>query len=97
MSNTYDCGDVVRLTAAFTDISNNPADPSSITLRVKQPDATVVVHNYPGDIAKDSTGVYHFDLSISESGDWYYRFEGTGTVQAASETLFHVYRSNVLS
>jgi len=96
MSNFYDCGDVVRVTASFTDISSNPADPTGVTLRVKQPDATMNVHTYPGDITKDGTGIYHFDLSITESGDWYYRFEGTGAVQAAAETLFHVYRSNVV-
>jgi len=96
MTNTYDCGDVIRLTAAFTDIANTPADPTVVTLRVKQPDATVAVHSYPGDITKDGTGAYHFNLAITESGDWYYRFEGTGAVQAASETLFHVHRSNVI-
>jgi hypothetical protein len=67
-----------------------------VTLRIKQPDATIVVHNYPGDIMRDGTGAYHYDLAIGESGDWYYRFEGTGAVEAASETLFHVYRSNIL-
>ena len=65
-------------------------------LRITQPDANIVTH-YPGDIIKDSTGNYHFDLSISESGDWYYRYEGTGAVQAAIEPLFDGYRSNILT
>ena len=93
----YDRGDVVRLTANFTNLSNTPSDPSAVILRIKQPDASISVHNFPsGDIVKDSTGVYHFDLSISDSGDYYYRFEGTGSVQAAGETLFHVRRSDII-
>jgi hypothetical protein len=97
MTNIYDRGDVVRLSANFTDMSDNAADPDSVTLRVKQPDATVTVYVYPGgDIVKDGTGQYHYDLPIADSGDWYYRYEGTGAVQAAAENLFHVYKSNVI-
>jgi len=98
MTNFYDAGDVVRLTANFTDISNNPADPTAVVLRVKQPDTTVTVFNYPGGtIVRDGTGAYHYDLSITESGDHYYRFEASGAVQTAAENLFHVRRSNVLT
>lgn len=96
MTNFYDRGDVVRLTANFTNLSNTATDPTAVALRVKQPDGTVVVYNYPATIAKDSTGQYHYDLSIAESGDYYYRYEGTGAVQAAAEGLFHVHRSNVI-
>ncbi len=97
MTNFYDRGDVVRLSANFTNISNSPTDPTTVVLRIKQPDATVSVVNYPGgDIVRDGTGQYHYDLSIAEAGDWYYRFEGSGAVQAASETLFHVHVSNVI-
>ena len=47
-------------TVAFSDVSNNPADPTTVVLRVKQPDATVVVYNYPGGpIIRDGTGTYH--------------------------------------
>jgi hypothetical protein len=67
-----------------------------VTLRVKHPDTIVVIHNYPGDITRDGTGQYHSDLSITESGDWYDRFEGTGILRVARETLFHVSSSNVI-
>ncbi|MGE3622492.1 MAG: hypothetical protein AB7H77_01280 [Bdellovibrionales bacterium] len=96
MSNIYDRGDLVRLSAGFADIDGTPGDPSTVTLRVKKPDATVTVHTYPGDVTKSGTGTYYFDLPLTDSGDWYYRFEGTGAVQAAGEQGFHVYRSNVL-
>ena len=39
---------------------------------------------------KDSTGNYHFELSPTASGEWRYRGEGTGTVQAAAEGRFVV-------
>jgi hypothetical protein len=97
MTNIYDRGDIVRLTANFTDINNTVADPTNITLRIKQPDASVAMYSYPGDVTKDSTGIYHFDFAITEAGDHYYRFEGSGSVTTAAETLFHVYKSNILS
>lgn len=96
MTNIYDRGDVVRLSSAFTDINGTAADPSGVTLRLKQPDATVSVYSYPGTLSKDGTGVYHYDVSILQSGDYFYRFEGTGAVQAASESVFHVYKSNII-
>ena len=96
MTNIYDRGDIVRLTATFTDLSGSPSDPSAIVLRIKQPDTSIVVHNFPGDISKSATGVYFYDLPINESGDYFYRYESTGTVQAAGESLFHVYKSNVI-
>jgi len=96
MTNFYDRGDVVRLTANFTNLAGSAADPSSVTLRIKQPDNSVVTYNFPGTLTKDSTGQYHYDFAITESGDIYYRFEGTGDVQAAGENLFHVRVSNII-
>ena len=39
---------------------------------------------------KDATGNYHFELNPTASGEWRYRGEGTGTVQAAAEGRFVV-------
>lgn len=65
-------------------------------MRIKEPDASVTVLTYPDDITRTATGQYYYDLLISESGDFYYRFEGAGNVTAAAENLFHVHKSNVL-
>jgi hypothetical protein len=39
---------------------------------------------------KDSVGNYHVDVDANAVGRWYYRFQGTGTNQAAEEGLFTV-------
>lgn len=92
-TNTYDKGDLIRVKATFT-VSSVVTDPTAITLKVKDPDGTITTYTYAGgSITKDSTGVYHKDLSVSNDGVWYYRFEGTGTCQAASENKFIVRKS----
>lgn len=92
MANTYDIGDVVRVTATFTNSSGAAADPTAILMKQKDPTPTTTTYTYLTDVAlvKDSTGVYHVDVYPTIAGTWYYRFEGTGTVQAASENSFIV-------
>ena len=55
---------------------------SSDVLAVYQPKGAALV--------KDSTGVYHLDVSASAVGQWYYRWEGTGAVEQADEGTFVV-------
>lgn len=89
--NAYDRGDLVRLTATFTDTAGVATDPTTVTCRVRSPAGTTTVDTYsPGSITKDSTGVYHLDVNASESGQWWYRWEGTGAVQQADEGTFSV-------
>lgn len=92
--NTYTIGDLVRLTGTFTDLSGNLSDPTTSVLTVKDPDG--VVTSYPS-LTHPSTGIYYFDLPVSDSGVYYYRYSGTGAVVAAGETQFQVSESVVLS
>lgn len=88
MANTYDKGDVVRLTGTFTDASTPPvlADPTTVVLRLRNPAG---VTSTPATV-KDSVGVYHYDLSLDTVGEWAYRWEGTGAVQTAEEATLYV-------
>lgn len=43
-----------------------------------------------GQVVKDSTGVYHADIPVTEPGLHHFRWEGTGAVVAASEGSFSV-------
>lgn len=89
----YDKGDLVRLSAKFQDPASGDAyvDPATVTLKVKKPDTTTTTYTYPANIAKDSTGHYHYDLDVgTANGLWYYRWETTGTYQAAEEATFTV-------
>lgn len=84
--NTYDKGDQVRLIGTFKDITGSVTDPTVVTVRVKNPLGTVTT---PA-ATQESPGVYHVDVTLDESGTWWYRFEGTGAVVAAEETAFNV-------
>lgn len=87
--NTYDKGGRARLTANFYD-ADVLGDPTAVVLRIKDPAGTVTtpVPTHP------SVGVYTHDLSLNAEGEWHYRFEGTGTIEAAAERVLRVRDSN---
>lgn len=78
-----DVGDLVRLSAAFTDSAGVAADPTAVTLRLIDPTG-VEVDPAPTP-THDGTGAYHYDLAIDAAGIWVYRYAGTGAVVAAEE------------
>jgi hypothetical protein len=93
--NQYDLGQEVRCSVVFA-VSGVSADPSVVFFRVMKPDKTVESYQYPEVgtiIARDDTGDYHADVSTDQEGDWWYRFEGTGAVEAAGENHFSIKRS----
>ena len=85
-------GDMVRITASFTNASGVAADPTGVTLTVR---LNGVDTNYTlagGQVVKDSVGNYHYDLSIPSDESMYkieYRWQGTGAVTAAEEGMFY--------
>lgn len=88
--NVYDIGDSVRLSVTFT-VGTTPTDPTTITAKVRNAAGTVTTYTYAAaQITKDSTGVYHLDITVNLSGTWVYRFEGTGTCIAAIEQILYV-------
>lgn len=85
----YDVGDSVRTTALFK-VNGTLTDPSGITLRVKSPSGSITTLTYPTGISKNSTGSYSADIELTASGDWWYRWESTGTVRSARERRLSV-------
>lgn len=91
--NTYDKNDTVRVRAIFSVNSVN-TDPTTITLKVKDPSGTISTYTYAGgSIIKEATGIYYKDLVPTDDGVWYCNFSGTGAVQSASERSFVVRKS----
>lgn len=91
--NTYDKGDTIRLWAYFK-VNSVYTDPTAITLKVKSAAGVISTYTYSGaTVTKSSTGIYYKDVSLTDDGIWYYRFEGTGAVAAAAESKFEVRRS----
>ncbi len=76
----------LRLSATFKNSTGAVADPTTATVLVRSPSGVNTTKTYPTDaeVVRTSTGVYYFDVTMGESGTWTYRFEGTGSVQAAS-------------
>jgi hypothetical protein len=91
MASTYDKGDLLRLTGTFTNASGTATDPTTITLKIKAPGTALATYTYAlSQVTKSSTGVYYKDISLATVGRWFYRWEGTGTVEAAVEGWFEV-------
>lgn len=90
--NYYDVGDLVHITADFTNQAGSPTDPTAVICKIKTPGGTVTTYTYGTDpeIVKDSVGSYHLDHIATQEGTYKYRWEGTGAVQAAEDGRFYV-------
>lgn len=91
MANTYDVGDLVRVSAAFTS-GGSAIDPTAVTAKVRDPsgNVTTLVYLTDGALVRDAAGAFHTDVNADEAGVWTYRFASTGTGQAAAEGTFRV-------
>lgn len=88
---TYYVGSLTRLTVVFTSVVTSlPADPTTVALVVMAPDGTTVIYAYPSPIVKDDIGSYHYDLSLTQVGNWQYEWQGTGAVTAVSAGILSV-------
>src|SRR6266576_3881596 len=94
-------GDVVRVRtndpavagSGFINGAGALTDPTTVTLKWNRHGEAVMTWTWtvalPGtNIVKDSTGVFHADIPVTEPGLHYFRWEGTGAVVAAAEGTF---------
>lgn len=97
--NSYDVGDLVRMSSVFYDDDGNLADPSTITLKVKDIAGTVstYVFGVAAEVVRDKLGHYHADIEIDGAGDgfWFFRWEGIGAIIAAEERKIQIRKKNV--
>lgn len=85
MANSYDVGDVARISANFQQASVD-VDPTTVSLTVVAPDATSTTYTYAGaTVTKASVGDYYVDVALSAAGKWKYRWVSTGTGASAAE------------
>lgn len=97
MTNTYEIGNLIKVTGTFTDSDGTVQDPTALTVYYKDPsdNITELVYLTDSDVIQASTGVYTVNISVDEEGKWYYRFKGTGSAQAAGESFFRVSKLNI--
>lgn len=88
---SYDIGDLVRVSGAFT-VSDVDTDPTTVTVLYRDPSGnlTTLVYGEDASVVKDATGQYHLDISPDETGKWWFRWVGTGDAQAAEEDYFYI-------
>ena len=92
MANIYDVGDSIRLDALFT-VTGIAIDPTIIELDVRDPSGNTLSYSYAGGtVSRETTGKYFRDIFVGDSGQWWYRYFGTGTVITADEKYFIVDR-----
>lgn len=91
MSTTYHVGDSVKLTGTFT-LDGVATDPTAVSLQIRDPSGNISLLTYAADeLTQVSTGVYSYNLTLDESGDWFVKFIGTGTViSSTKDTLIFV-------
>lgn len=76
----YPTQSVARLSVSFTSSAGTLTDPTTVTLTITLPDAST---SSPA-VTKDSTGKYHYDYTVVQTGRHVYRFQGTGAVIAST-------------
>lgn len=83
----YDVGDGVRFKATITDLDGSAADPTTVTVKIRDPSGNTetLVYGVDGDVKKSGTGIYYVDRTIDEAGVWRHRWAGTGAVVVAEE------------
>lgn len=81
-----------RFTETFTDlVANAVTDPTTVVLKLKDPSGVETSYTYAAaQIARDSVGVYHFDVTFSMVGQWTARWVAGGALIAADEFFFRV-------
>lgn len=87
----YQIGQLVRLSASFTDENEAAVDPTTVTVTIVDPSGTSTPYVYGTDaeVVKDSVGNYHVDYEVDENGLWTHRWVSTGTI-AAMKAYFEV-------
>lgn len=90
----HDIGDNVRIKGTLVDANTVTVDPSTVTVKIKEPNNTITTYTYPDTVFKLATGVYYVDFTPDQAGTHRVRFASTGTGQAAEEISFGVESSD---
>ena len=98
MFDPYIQGQPAHLSLTVADMSGQPADPGSLTLKVKPPTGVIQSYGYgtAPEVVRDGVGLYHADLDLPVAGVWAYRWELTAPNAGAAEGLIQVQKSRVI-
>lgn len=94
--NSYHIGDVVRVSAEFTDADGEYLDPTDVYFQAMKPDGTLAAdyeYGVDAEIVRTAVGRFYCDVSVDTTGLWRRRWWSTGTGAAADEGKFLVKES----
>jgi hypothetical protein len=78
-------------------LSGVPTDPTVLQCTVRSPSGTSVTLNYPDvNLTRRDLGFFEANVTVSEGGTWWVRFEAAGVADAVQEISFEVLSSNVM-
>lgn len=92
----YDQGDQVLMRHTFYTLDDgSAANPTTATFSTLAPDGTATDHVYGVDsnVIRDSTGNYHYHLTVDQAGDWHWKWRGSSAapgVTNVEEGSFYV-------
>lgn len=98
--NDLDIGDRRLLRGRFSGGTPQVAqDPDTVIFKIRnRSDANFTEFTYGSDpeVIREGVGNYYVWFTFDKSGTWYWRFQGIGKVEEASEGQARVSRSKVL-
>jgi hypothetical protein len=85
-------GQIVHITAAFTDSAGTAYDPTVVKFKFETPAGVDTTYTYLADIqiVRSSVGHYYIDLDVTAAGFYKYRWYSTGTGKTAEEGAFEL-------
>lgn len=82
---TYEIQTALEIIGNFADsLTGEAADPTTITLFLRDPTGVVQTLAYPGDLTREQVGSYNYVFTPLIHGTWTYKWQGTGAVVATS-------------
>lgn len=89
-------GQRVRVEMRFR-LNGVPTDPTIVQLTTKAPDGGTAVLTYPvEELTRRSLGFYEADVLVDSPGNWAFRAQASGVVDAVNELVLNVLASNVI-
>lgn len=77
----FDIGDTAHIEITFADLAGTPTNPTTTTLTIQAPDNSTTTPSP----TNDSAGNFHYDLALTMSGLYRFKWTGTGTIAAVQE------------
>ena len=94
MANTFTYGELVRLTATFSQ-NSTALNPGTVTLIIDEPNSTgLTITSASTSMVNPSTGTFYYDYDASSTGLIEYRWKSSAP-QGARESWFTVAKSRV--